>query len=119
MKNRRMVAATPETSPGGPVFDARLDSAYAAELSSVADRLQGDVNYHLFGGSSAAARVYSHMYDASPSPLVQNLMGLGYSAQQVKDAMERTNDRPFPGVPLGPTPGVHGAPNPSGWFQRG
>lgn len=115
---RKMIAATPETSPGGPVFDASYQPAGAAELSSVADRLQGDVNFHLFGGTSAAARVYSHVYDQSPSATVQNLMGLGYSAQQVKDAMDRTNDRPFPGVPLGPTPGVHGAPNPSGWWRH-
>lgn len=106
-------AGTPEASPGGPVADPSYHPADAEEIATQAVRLQVQTGFHLFGDGSAAARAYSNTYQSTPSRTALSMMGLADQARAIDAAVQRTNDLPFPGVPLGAPPSFSAAPDTS------
>lgn len=99
-------AATPETSHGGPVYDAAIDPAYAGEESITALRLQAQRDLHLFYDKSAAAQSFSHYSESYPSPITIEMMGLARQRDVIETQVSRKYDLPFPGVELGHLPSV-------------
>ncbi len=98
---------------GGPVYDATIHPATANIEGSRADRLAFDSGLHFFYGKSAAADVYSHYREQTPNQTAIALMGLSQQFNAISRQVERKNDLPFPGVPLGHTPGFHRSPDTS------
>lgn len=96
---------------GTAAYDATMHPANAALQSILAGKIQAARDIHLFGDKFESARVYSHVYDAVPSPVAIQMMGLAAARDQIERTVQRVNDLPFPGVPLGHTPGFHAAPN--------
>ena len=111
MRFRHTDAASPETSAGSPTYDATIHPAQAGEEAVQAGRLQVARDLHLFYGKSAAAEVFSHYREGVPSRATQEMMGLSRQRDLILRASERTWDLPFPGVPLGPVPSFHRAPD--------
>lgn len=111
--NRKHPVSTTASSPGGPVYDAKIDPAYAAEFASVADALQAQTMTHLFDSKSAAARAYSHAYDQSPNPVAVAMMGLGQQQALLERHMTRQWQEPFVGAHLGPVPSFSRSPDTS------
>ena len=103
--------ASPESSAGGPVYDAKIDPAIADALGVENTRLQLQRNYHLFYDKTAAAQAFSHYWESTPSPTALALTGLGEQAAQLNQHFERTWEQPFPGVPLGHVPSFQRAPD--------
>lgn len=104
-------AAGPESSRGGPVYDATIHPAYAGEEAVMAGRLQQARDLHLFYGKDAAALSYSHFREGSPSPTTQRMMGLSAQRDTILAAQDRTWELPFPGVKLGAVPSFGRSPN--------
>lgn len=96
---------------GTAAYDATIHPANAAVQSILAGRVEAARNVHLFGDRSAAASVFSHVYEASPNPTAIHFMGLAQHRDLIERQVQRVNDQPFPGVALGHTPGFHAAPN--------
>ena len=108
---RQSDAATPESSPGGPVYDARIDPTVSAGEIVGSERLQAQRDLHLFYGKSAAAEAFSHAWDSQPSALAAQMQGLAQERDQIERIVSRRDWPPFPGVELGHVPGFHAAPS--------
>lgn len=102
---------SPESSPGGPVYDAKIDPAIAETTAVENTRLQLQRNYHLFYGKTAAAQAFSHYYEGQPSQTAVAMQGLGEQAALLDAHFDRQWAMPFPGQPLGHVPSF--APSPS------
>jgi hypothetical protein len=98
---------------GGPVYDATIHPAIANLEGSRADRLAADSGLLLFGDKSAAAAVYSHYREQLPNTTAVQIMGLAQQFHYTTEAVERKSSMPYPGVRLGPPPGIHRAPDTS------
>jgi len=107
---RHTDAATPESSPGGPTYDARIDPLITAGEIVGSERLQAARDIHLFDDKSAPARAFSHSYEGSPSPLGVQIASLARSRDQIEQVVSRRMLPPFPGVELGHVPGFHASP---------
>lgn len=103
--------ATPESSHGGPVYDARIDPLITSGEIIGSERLQQQRNLHLFDSKSAPAAAFSHAYQGSPAPLTVQIMGLAAQRDQIERIVSRKDWPPFPGVELGHVPAF--APSPS------
>lgn len=103
--------ASPESSPGGPVYDARIDPVVTAGEIVGSERLQAARDLHLFYGKGAAAQAFSHAWEATPSPLAAQMAGLAAQRDQIERIVSRRDWPPFPGVELGHVPGFHAAPS--------
>ncbi len=103
-------AAGPESSKGGPVYDATIHPAYAGEIGVGNERLQQQRDLHLFYGKSAAAESFSHFREGTPSPVTVRMMGLSAQRDTILAAQDRTWELPFPGVPLGAVPAFAASP---------
>ena len=103
--------STPETSPGSPTYDARIDPANAAEQAVGAERLQYQRDLHLFGSKSAAAEAFSHYWEGSPSPTTVAMMGLARQRDLIEWQTSRKAAQPYPGVELGHIPSFSASPS--------
>jgi len=103
--------SSPETSPGGPAYDAKIDPALAESVAVENTRLQLQKNYHLFYDKTAAAQAFSHYYEATPSPTALAMQGLGEQNAALNAHFDRTWEQPFPGVPLGHVPSFAASPS--------
>ncbi len=102
----------PSSSPGGPVYDAVIDPANAAEVAVVGDVVQHQTNLHLFANKSAAAEAFSHAYQQEPNPTTLALMGLSAERDQLEQTtLTRRAEYPFPGAHLGPVPAFSRSPD--------
>ena len=102
--------SSPETSAGSPAYDARIDPANAGVVAEQASRLQVQRDIHLFGHGSAAAMAFSHYWDAQPSPVAVQMMGLASARDQIEAITSRKDAQPFPGVELGHIPSFSSSP---------
>lgn len=117
-------ASSPESSPGGPAYDARIDPAVDAPALLTSERLLQARDAHLFYHKTTAAALYSHTFD--PQPLSGELLIAQLAAQrdQIEQVVDRKNLPPYPGVSLGHVPGFHRAPDtspvigPAGHFRH-
>lgn len=96
---------------GTAAYDATIHPANAEYQSVISGRVRHGRDAHHRGDKTTPAEIYSHVYQGSPSPTVVGLMGLAQQRDMIEAQVQRTNDLPFPGVPLGHTPGVHNSPN--------
>lgn len=103
-------AVTPASSPGGPVYDARIHPLISGMEIVGSERLQQARNVHLFDDKSAPADLFSHYRSTQPSPLLGNLAGMAAARDQIERVVSRKDLPPFPGVELGHVPGFHAAP---------
>ena len=102
----------PAASPGGPVYDAVIDPANAAEVAVVGDVVQHQTNLHLYADKSAAAEAFSHAYQSQPNPTTLALMGLAHERDVLEaSTLTRRAEYPFPGAHLGPVPAFARAPD--------
>lgn len=101
----------PETSAGGPTYDARIDPAINAQEIVGNERLARARDLHLFYEKTAPAQDFSHFVESQPSPLAAQMMGLAASRDAIERIVSRKDLPPFPGVELGHVPSV--APSPS------
>lgn len=108
---RHTDAASPESSPGGPVYDARIDPAIGAGQIIASERLAAQRDLHLWGDKSAPAQAFSHFYESSPSPLAARMAGLASQRDQIERIVSRKDLPPFPGVELGHVPAFAPAPS--------
>lgn len=107
---RHSDAATPETSAGGPVYDARIDPAINAAEIVGSERLAAQRDLHLWGDKTAPAQQFSNYVQTQPSPLLGGIASLASSRDQIEQIVSRKLLSPFPGVELGHVPGFHNAP---------
>jgi hypothetical protein len=110
-------AASPETSHGGPVYDARIDPAIGGELVAANARLQMQRDLHLLDDKSAPAVAFSHYWETTPAPVVGRLALQAAQRDQVESIVSRKALAPFPGVELGHVPGFHASPSTSPIIQ--
>ena len=106
-------AATPETSPGSPTYDARIDPANAEPQAEQALRLQLQTGLHLFDSKSAAAQAFSHYWDSTPSRTAVAMMGLAQQRDLIEWQTSRKAASPYPGVELGHIPSFQRSPDTS------
>lgn len=106
-------AASPESSHGGPVYDARIDPAVDGPAVLVSERLLQARDAHLFYHKTTAARLYSHAFDPQPAPSVYLVAQLAAQRDQIETVVQRKALPPYPGVALGHVPGFHRAPDTS------
>ena len=104
-------AATPETSPGSPTYDARIDPANAGEQAVIAERLQYQSAFHLVGNKSAAAIAFSHYWEGTPSQTTVAMMGLARQRDLIEWQTSRKAAQPYPGVELGHIPSFQASPS--------
>ena len=104
-------AATPETSPGSPTYDARIDPANAGQLAVIADRLQVQTDLHLFSSKTAAAEAFSHYWEGQPSVVAVQMMGLSRQRDLIEWQTSRKAAQPYPGVELGHIPSFSASPS--------
>lgn len=102
---------TPESSHGGPVYDARIDPVISVGEIVGSERLQAQRNLHLFDSKSAPAEAFTHAYESQPSQMATAMMGLAAQRDQIERIVNRKDWPPFPGVELGHVPGFHPAPH--------
>lgn len=102
---------TPESSPGGPVYDARIDPAISAGAIVASERLAAQRDLHLWGDKSAPAQAFSHYFESQPAPLLGNLARLSFQRDQIERVVSRKDLPPFPGVELGHVPAFAAAPS--------
>lgn len=103
--------SSPETSAGGPAYDATIDPANADALAVGNLRLATQRNLHFFYDKSAAASAFSHYNEGQPSPTAVVMMGLAAQRDQVLSVADRQWELPFPGVKLGHVPSFSPAPS--------
>jgi hypothetical protein len=103
--------SSPESSPGGPTYDARVDHTITAGEIVGSERLQAQRNLHLFDSKSAPAEAFSHAYDSQPSGIAVQIMGLAGARDQIERVVSRKALPPFPGVELGHVPAFANAPH--------
>ena len=103
--------ASPETSPGSPTYDAKIDPANAGVVAEQASRLQAQRDLHLFYDKSAAARAFSHAYDSTPSTVAVQMMGLAADRDRIEWQTSRKAAQPYPGVELGHIPSFQASPS--------
>jgi hypothetical protein len=103
--------ASPETSPGSPTYDARIDPAISGPEILAANRLQQQRDLHLFDSKSAPALAFSNAYASIPSPLAAQMMGLAQQRDQIERVTSRRDLPPFPGVELGHVPAFANSPS--------
>lgn len=108
---RQTDAASPESSAGGPVYDARIDPLISAGEIVGSERLQQQRDLHLFDDKTAAARSFSHAWGSTPSDIAVNMMGLAQSRDQIERIVSRKDLPPFPGVELGHVPAFAASPS--------
>lgn len=101
----------PESSHGGPVYDARIDPAITTADIVSSQRLAVQRNIHLYGEKSAPAEAFSHFTESQPAPMAIYLMGLANQRDQIEKIVQRKDAQPFPGVALGHVPAFAEAPN--------
>ena len=111
MRLRRTDKTTPESSPGGPVYDARIDPAIGAAQIHADERLAAQVDLHLWGDKTAPAGLYSHYAEQQPSHLAVQVAQLAYSRDQIERIVSRKDLPPYPGVELGHVPAFSRSPS--------
>jgi hypothetical protein len=103
-------ASTPESSPGGPTYDARVDPLISGMEIIGSERLQTQRDLHLFDSKSAPAQAFSHAFTGIPGPLLGNLMQLSAQRDLIERVTSRKDYAPFPGVDLGHVPAFSASP---------
>jgi len=109
---QRQENTSPESSPGGPVYDARLHPLIVAPAPGPAQRLELQSDLHHFGSSVDPATAYSHYQQPIPNPTAVALMGLASERDLLEaNTMSRRMVPPFVGAELGPPVSFHGSPS--------
>lgn len=108
----RREPATPESSPGGPVYDAMVDPVARDPIVLENLRLQLQATLHQQSKLDPARHSSPALYDGLGllNPMAEQLMFQAEQRDRLGAVTDRTWELPFPGVTLGPMPAFSASP---------